>query len=62
MSVNHRALVDVSRVFHFEFWLRYYFVEEKDGKLFIALNEEQSKRVRDQFSEYWELAHCCPAK
>ena len=56
MSVNHRALVDVSHVFHFEFWLRYYFVEEKDGRLFITLNEEQRKQVHDQFSEYWELA------
>lgn len=56
MSINHQALIDVSRIFHFEFWLRYYFVEEKDGKIFIALNEEQRTQVRDQFSEYWDLA------
>lgn len=56
MTVKYEALRDVSRVFHFEFWLRYYFVEEKDGKLFIALNEDQRRQVRDQFSEYWDLA------
>lgn len=55
MSVNYDALIDMSRVFHFEFWLRYYFVEEKDGELFIELSEEQTKQMRNQFPEYWEL-------
>jgi hypothetical protein len=55
MSVNYDALIDISQVFHFEFWLRYYFVEEKDGELFIELSAEQKKQMRSRFPEYWEL-------
>lgn len=56
MTIPHNALNDMARVFHFEFWLRYYFVEERDGKLFIELTDEQLKQMQLQFPDFWELA------
>lgn len=55
MAVPHNALTDMAQVFHFEFWLRYYFIEERDGNLFIELNPEQAKQMQTQFPDYWEL-------
>ena len=56
MAIPHNALNDMSQVFHFEFWLRYYFIEEQDGSLFIKLTEEQKKQMQAKFPDYWELA------
>lgn len=56
MAIPHNALNDMARVFHFEFWLRYYFIEERDGNLFITLSPEQAKQMQAQFPDYWELA------
>jgi hypothetical protein len=56
MAIPHEALIETAKVFHFEFWLRYYFIEEKDGNLFIELTDEQLKQMQTQFPEYWELA------
>ena len=55
MAIPQNALTDTANVFHFEFWLRYYFIEERDGKLFIALTDEQQKQMQAQFADYWEL-------
>ena len=55
MAIPKNALTDTANVFHFEFWLRYYFIEERDGKLFIALTPEQEKQMQAQFPDYWEL-------
>ena len=55
MAIPHNALNDMSQVFHFEFWLRYYFIEEKDGHLFIELSDEQAKQMQASFPDYWEL-------
>lgn len=55
MAISQDALTDTANVFHFEFWLRYYFIEERDGKLFIALTPEQEKQMQAQFPDYWEL-------
>jgi hypothetical protein len=49
MAIPHNALNDMSQVFHFEFWLRYYFIEEKDGALFIELTDEQLKQMQLSF-------------
>jgi len=56
MAIPHKALNDMARVFHFEFWLRYYFIEERDGNLFIELSADQAKQMQAQFPDYWELA------
>ena len=55
MSIPHNALIDTAKVFHFEFWLRYYFIEERDGSLFITLTDEQARQMQAQFPDYWEL-------
>lgn len=55
MKFSQEAVIDVAKVFHFEFWLRYYFVEEKNEALYITLNEGQVKQMQTQFPEYWEL-------
>lgn len=55
MAIPHNALNDMSQVFHFEFWLRYYFIEERDGLLFIELSDEQARQMQASFPEYWEL-------
>lgn len=55
MKFSQEALIDVAKVFHFEFWLRYYFIEEKNEALYITLNEGQVKQMQTQFPEYWEL-------
>ena len=55
MTIPHNALTDTAKVFHFEFWLRYYFIEERDGNLFITLTDEQARQMQAQFPDYWEL-------
>ncbi len=55
MTIPHNALNDMARVFHFEFWLRYYFIQEKDGNLFIELSEEQATQMQAKFPDFWEL-------
>ena len=55
MAIPKNALTDTANVFHFEFWLRYYFIEKRDGNLFIALTPEQEKQMQAQFPDYWEL-------
>lgn len=55
MAIPQNALIDTAKVFHFEFWLRYYFIQERDGQLFIELDDQQSKQMQAQFADYWEL-------
>jgi hypothetical protein len=55
MAVPQNALIDTAKVFHFEFWLRYYFIQERDGNLFIELTDQQKKQMQAQFGDYWEL-------
>jgi len=53
MAIPQNALTDTAEVFHFEFWLRYYFIAERDGNLFIELTEEQIKQMQAQFPDYF---------
>lgn len=55
MAVAHSALNDMSRVFHFEYWLRYYFIEERDNGLYLNLSAEQVKQMQAQFPDYWDV-------
>lgn len=36
MAIPHNAVNDMAQVFHFEFWLRYYFIQEKGGNLLLS--------------------------
>ncbi|MDY0276021.1 MAG: hypothetical protein RBR42_11400 [Desulfomicrobium sp.] len=55
MIASNTVLHEIAEVFHFEFWLRYYFIEERDTKLYISLTEEQAKQMKTQFPDYWEM-------
>lgn len=55
MTNTNAVLHEVAEVFHFEFWLRYYFIEERDAQLFITLTDAQTKQMKTQFPDYWEL-------
>lgn len=55
MAIPHNALDDMAKVFYFEFWLRYYFIEEREGQLYIALDDVQTKQMQTQFPDFWEL-------
>lgn len=55
MTVAKNALNDMAKVFHFEYWLRYYFIEERENGLYINLTEEQLKQMQAQFPDYWDV-------
>lgn len=55
MTLPSNACAEMAKVFHFEFWLRYYFIEERDNEVYIELSEEQAKQMEIQFPDYWEL-------
>ena len=55
MTENSNACAEMAKVFHFEFWLRFYFIEERDNGIFIELSEEQAKQMQVQFPDFWEL-------
>lgn len=56
MTLSASMHTEVAKVFHFEFWLRYYFIEERDNELFIAITDEQMEHMRKQFPDFVELA------
>lgn len=55
MTDSNVVLDEIAQVFHFEFWLRYYFIQERDDQLYIHLTAQQSKQMQAQFSDYWPL-------
>lgn len=55
MSVPRAAVREVAKVFHFEFWLRYYFIQEAEDGLRLVLSPEQEMQMRRSFPEMWEL-------
>jgi hypothetical protein len=55
MTLPSNDCAEMAKVFHFEFWLRYYFIEERDNEIYIGLSEEQAKQMQAQFPDYWEL-------
>lgn len=55
MASTDTALPEVARVFHFEYWLRYYFIEDRDNELFIVLSEEQRAQMQKTYPQFWEL-------
>lgn len=56
MALSASMHTEVAKVFHFEFWLRYYFIEERENELFIVITDEQIERMRKLFPNFVELA------
>lgn len=55
MAISLDALHEVTRVFHFEYWLRFYFIEERDGSLYIHLTPEQTQQLQATYPDFWDL-------
>ncbi len=56
MSSENTALSDVTRVFMFEHWLRFYFVQDQDGEIRLELTSAQKDRIHAEYRELGELA------
>jgi hypothetical protein len=52
---KRQAIKDVMRVFMFDMWLRFYFVQEEDGKLFVRVPEDEVEAIREKDSQLAEL-------
>jgi hypothetical protein len=50
------AVDDIVEVFMFEQWLRYYFVAEKDGRLFLEIPPDELKRLYEKYEHLAPLA------
>lgn len=50
------AIRDLSRVFQFELWLRFYFIHEDEGKLSINLGDEMLQKMEEKYGHLAELA------
>ncbi len=55
MTAMQEAAEYIARIFRFEFWLRFYFVQEIDGALRLVLSEEEMKKLA-KYSPWDELA------
>ena len=57
MDVNKKkkALKELSRVFKFELWIRFYFLQETDDKLQVFLSEEQMNKIHEEYGELADL-------
>lgn len=56
MNNENQVLSDVSRVFMFEHWLRFYFVQEQEGEISLELTSAQLKKIHGTYGELGELA------
>ncbi|WP_051617110.1 hypothetical protein [Desulfonatronovibrio hydrogenovorans] len=50
------ALKDIAEVFKFDLWLRFYFVEEKDDKLQINLDDQVISKFEQEYGHLSRLA------
>ncbi len=56
-SMNiEKAVEDASRVLMFDQWIRFYYVTEKDGKMYISIPQEQLDKIEENFSQYHSFA------
>lgn len=55
MSTMEKAINDVAEVMQFENWLRFYFIRDEEGKLFIRIPEQAQKKLREEYPGYWGL-------
>jgi len=47
-NTHAQAVADIAEVFMFEQWLRHYYAVEKDGKLLLAIPEDDVKAIYEQ--------------
>ncbi len=50
------AQEDISEVFKFEFWLRFYFIEEENGKLSINLDDQVIEKMEKEYGHLSNIA------
>ncbi|RQD63085.1 MAG: hypothetical protein D5R98_05170 [Desulfonatronovibrio sp. MSAO_Bac4] len=50
------ALKEISEVFKFELWLRFYFIEQQDDKLRINLDPQVLEKMGNEYDHLAELA------
>ncbi len=50
------ALKEISEVFKFELWLRFYFIEEEDGKLRINLDDQVIEKMEKEYGHLARIA------
>ncbi len=55
MTATQEPTEYIAKIFRFEFWLRFYFVQEVDGALRLVLSEEEMKKLA-KYSPWDELA------
>lgn len=51
-----QAIHDLSQVFKFELWLRFYFIQEKEEKLVLNLDDQILQKIRENYGHLAELA------
>ena len=56
MKNDNQILSDVSRVFMFEHWLRFYFVQEAGDDVVLKLTPVQLNKIHAEYRELGELA------
>ncbi len=59
---TREAIKDLSRIFQFELWLRFYFVRENEGRHSINLDEELLQKMHEKYGHLAELAKTLNAK
>jgi hypothetical protein len=53
---KQEAIKEISEVFKFELWLRFYFIQENDGKLLLDLDEQVIDKMKKEYGHLAELA------
>ncbi len=57
MENRRKTQEEICQVFRFEQWLRFYFVEERDDKLFLNVPEERMAEIKAAYPHLVELAN-----
>ncbi|WP_029897428.1 hypothetical protein [Desulfohalovibrio reitneri] len=55
VSKARQATEDVLEIMRFEHWVRFYYVKERDEKLFIEVPDEKVEDIRSRRQEFAEL-------
>ncbi|WP_291318318.1 hypothetical protein [Desulfonatronospira sp.] len=59
---TREAIKDLSRVFQFELWLRFYFIHDDEGRLSINLDEETLQKMEEKYGHLGQLARTLTGK
>lgn len=57
MENRKKAQEEICQVFRFEQWLRFYFVEERDDKIYLNVPAERLEEIKTAYPHLLELAH-----